>query len=97
MAWTVGTFWTMGNDALDARGRFVDCLDTGTDWPGGQDDVHSVHRNASVPPTGQHWQLAIHNTPMKHAAAKVAGNQRRMLGGGGRGFLHCPAKRRGVH
>ena len=39
MDWTVGTFWTMGNDALDSWGPVVDCLDSwerrrpgGTQW-----------------------------------------------------------------
>ena len=32
MDWTVGTFWTMGNDALDAGDRLWTTGTPGTDW-----------------------------------------------------------------
>jgi len=66
MDWTVGTFWTIGIDALDTGDRLWSAWTLGL--TGGVHrvhrvhGVHGVHKTPSVPPVKRRrWQPAILN------------------------------------
>ncbi|MDQ0291627.1 hypothetical protein J3R75_003734 [Oligosphaera ethanolica] len=66
MDWTVGTFWTMGNDALDAGDRLWTAGTPGTHWRDGQDVSIASIKTLSVPPGKRRrwWPAVINGVPV---------------------------------